>query len=354
MVMHIKPIFKSILPQNNKLSASLPIIKDKLPSRNSIVMGSLLALATICHPVKPLYNATKTLTKNGLELVGVDASKQLYKDCAQFAHIVEPTCSGIAHTAEFMLENPKQTGSVLSDLVSSSLGKGDVDSEKLFNYLYECSKKSDTDLRQLLKALPDGSISDVLKYINNTISKKKNIPCSRTCMDIALSNPTNIKTAEYQTVSGDILDNMIAEYRDKLPKFLSESFDKELPLIEFKSNSIHSKMLQENDKIQRLLNRWTNTPENERPKLIVTALNTNCDKVNGYDAYATFHNIVIMNPNIDKKGNIHAHIYDIYDFDKSSFNGQMLDFATIMAYHLQETGHLKNYKMLIPITIPTK
>ena len=352
--MRIKPIFKSILPQNNKLSVSLPIIRDKLPSKNNIVMGSLLALATIYHPVKPLYNATKTVTKNSLELVGIDASKQLYKDCAQFAHIVEPTCSGIAHTAEFMLENPRQTGSVLSDLVSSSLGKGNVDSEKLFNYLYECSKKSDADLRQLLKELPEGSISDVLKYINNTISKKKNIPCSRTCMDIALSNPSNIKTAEYQTVSNKVLEDLISEYKDKLPEFLSKNFDKKLPLIEFKSNSIHSKMLQENDKIQRGLRRWANKPENERPKIIVTALNTNSDKVKGYDAYATFHNILIMNPSIDKQGNIHAYVYDIYDFDKGAFNGQMLDFATIMAYHLQETGHLKNYKMLIPITIPAK
>ncbi len=352
--MRIKPILKSICSNiNKKTPVSIPVGKQSVCSGRNVIMGSLLALATISHPIKPLYNATRTITKNGLELVGVNPS-QLYEDCAQFAHIVKPTCNGIAHTAEFMLENPKQTGSVLFDLVSSSLGKGNVNSEKLFNYLNECSNKSDNDLRQLLTELPEGSITDMLKHINHTISKRNNIPCSQVCMDIALSNPANIKTAEYQTVSKDVLENLISEYKDQLPPFLYNSFEKKVPLIEFKAGSTHSKMLQENEKIQRLLNRWVNTPEHKRPKIIVTALNSDSDMKNGYDAYITFHNAFIMNPSIDKKGNIHAYIYDVYDFEEGKSNGQMIDLVTKMAYHLQETGHLKNYKMLIPVTVPIK
>ena len=353
--MHIKPIFKSICSNKNKKTpVSVPLRKQSICSGKNVIMGSLLALAAISHPVKPLYNVTKTLTKNGLELVGIDASKQLYKDCAQFAHIVEPTCSGIAHTAEFILENPKQTGSVLYNLVSSSLGKGNADSEKLFNYLYECSKKSDADLKQLLKELPEGSITDVLKYINHTISKRNNIPCSQICMDIALSNPSNIKTTEYWTADNKILENLTSEYKKFLPPYVTKCLDAQFPLIEFRKGGMHSKMLQENNKIQKALNRWADKPKNKRPKMFPIALKTNSDNKNGYDAYATFHDVIVINPSIDKKGNINAHIYDIYDFDKGVFNGQMLDFATIMAYHLQETGHLKNYKMLIPITIPAK
>ncbi|MCM1266157.1 MAG: hypothetical protein NC200_08160 [Candidatus Gastranaerophilales bacterium] len=349
------PIFTSVGKKAARPSSLYPIAEAKtIKAKNNMVMSSLLALAAICSPIecRTLYNGGKEIAKEGLELVGIDSGKTIYKDCARALHVTESTCNGIAHTVEFALDNPKSTYNVLSDVTSMALGKEHVDSKRLFDYLYDCSKKSGSDLKELLNELPPGSLSDVLKYVNSTISKKKNIPCSQICMDIALSNPENVKTAEYWTSNGKKLEGLISEIKDDVPGYQLEHYMEKLPVVEFKENGMHARMLQENETMQNTLREWANQPPVKRVKEMCVSLNADSDPKNGYDAYATFHNVSVMNPKKDDKGNITAYVFDVYDFERSAFNGQMLDFATIMAYHLQEAGHLKNYKILVPITIP--
>lgn len=353
--MRIKQILKPIINDNNKLNLHLPVNKQNISSsNNNIIMGSLLALATLCCPVKPMYNAVKTISKDGLEMVGADSTISLYKNTSKVVHIAEPICKGVANTVEFAFNKPKETCNALLDIAFLALGKKNGVSERLFNYLKECSQRSETELKQLLKELPNGSLADVLKYVNHTVTKKKNIPCAETSLNIALSNPANLKTTEYWTADDKVLDNLISKYKKKLPEYLLERFERKHPLVEFKQNGLHAKILQENEQMQKVLQDWAKSQDKEKVKILLISLEPNSDVKNGYDAYATFHNLIILNPSIDKKGNIQAHVYDIYDFDKGSFKNKMIDFVVNIACHLQETGHLKNYKMLIPISIPTK
>lgn len=352
----LKPFLASVEKKGNRYLTPYPLSETKnIKSKNNLIMGSLLALASIYSPIefKTLYNAGKEVTKDALELVGVDSGKTIYQDCARVLHITESTYSGIAHTVDFAVSNPKGTWNILSDVSSMAVGKENVDSKRLFDYLYDCSKSSEKDLKELLNELPPGSIADVLKFVNNTISKKKNIPCSQICMDIALSNPENIKTAEYWTSNNNKIESILAECKDAIPSYQLEHYRESIPLVEFKADGLHSRMLQENETMQQTLREWMKLAPEERPKEMCVSLDANSDPKNGYDAYATFHKVSVVNPKIDKNGNISAYVYDVYDFERGAFNGQMLDFATIMAYHLQESGHLKNYRILVPITIPS-
>lgn len=303
---------------------------------------------------KNTYNAGKQYTKNAIKKLGIKPDPQICNKVKKAVKITEPILSGVVETAEFVGKNIKETGYVLSDLAGWAIEGDTLDSRRLLNYLYNYSQETGKDVKLLLNELPPESLSKVLKYVNETISNKKNIPCSKVCMDIALSNPENIRTAEYKTVNDDNLNHLVSNYKDKIPPEIFEHLTRDLPLIEFKKDSMHSKMLQDNNKMQNKLREWAAMPPEKRKSVLALSLETGSDPKNGYDSYATFHNVIILNPQVDDKGNISAYVYDVYDFERASFNGELLDFATIMAYHLQESGHIKNYKMLIPITIPAE
>lgn len=304
------------------------------------------------NTIKTGYNINKEYAKDAIDFV-FGSDSDVYKFCAKTAHITEPIFSGITETLEFVGKNPKETGAILSDIAGWVIENEDLDSKRLLNFLYKYSRETGSDVKELLKELPPDSLSSALKYTNNKLSDMKKIPCSQVCMDIALSNPKKIKTDEYWTTNNKKLEDTISHVKDS-KNYNPDRFNQNMPVIEFKANGQHARMLQENDKLQDTLRTWAKSPEDKKNKIINIALDTKSDKENGYDSYATFHNITILNPKVDKDGNITAYAYDVYDFERASFNGQMLDFATIMAYHLQETGHLQNYKMLIPITIPAE
>lgn len=306
------------------------------------------------NTVKSAYKTSKAGAKYALETIGLGEDTETYKFLAKASNVTEPIFSGVTESAEFVCKNLGDTGAVLSDLAGWAIGSDSLDTKRLLNYLYDYSRETGGDVKLLLKELPPDSLSKMLKYVNNKLSNMKNIPCSQVCMDIALSDPKNINTKECRTVNDNVIDNLISDYEDKLTPTQIKRFKEDLPLVEFSANGQHAQMLQENDTLQRKLREWANQPPEKREKTFGVTLNSDSDPENGYDSYATFHNVTIMNPKVDDKGNITAYVYDIYDFERASFNGQMLDFATIMAYHLQETGHLKNYRILVPVTIPAK
>ena len=304
------------------------------------------------NAVKDSYNFGKKSIKSALDFVDITPDTKTYKALSKVSHVTEPIASGVVETIEFVAKNPKETGAVLCDLGNFAFGGDKLDSKRLLNYLYNYSKETGADVKQLLKELPPETLSASLKYINNEISDYKKIPCSKVCMDIALSNPKHIKSDEYRTVEESTIDRIISGFEDELTSSQKQRLKENMPLIMFKADGMHARMLQENATMIEELKKWSHLPEKDRKHNLCVTLNANSDPKNGYDSYATFHNVNIINPQIDENGNITAYVYDIYDFERASFNGQMLDFATIMAYHLQETGHIQNYKMLIPITIP--
>jgi len=300
------------------------------------------------------YHKYKEKTKYVLDTIGFGENTDLYKACAKVSNVTEPIFSGIVETAEFVYKNADETGDVLSDLTAWAMGGDTLDKSRLMNYLYNYYEETDGNIRELLEALPPQSLSEVLKYANKTLSDMKKIPTSQISMDIALSDPKNIKEAEYWTSDTDKIDDFLATYKDELTQRTLKHLERDLPLIEFKADSQHAKLLQDNDLLQEALKEWASIPEDKRVNCFGIELGPGSDVENGVDTYATFNEVVVLNPQVDKDGNITAYVYDIYDIAPETPRDQKFSLAISMAYHLQESGHLQNYRMLIPIKIPAE